>query len=85
MPAIQGLLFLVALGASGSSWVAQALFGLRRAAMWLVIGLSASVICTFALCSPPRPPHPFEIGPDPDFHPLPAPVAPDGPRVASAR
>jgi hypothetical protein len=85
MPAIQGVLFLVALAASASSWVAHALVALRRAAMWIAIGLSGAAICTFALCSPPRPPHVFEIGPDPDRRLLPASVASDEQLVASAR
>jgi hypothetical protein len=75
----------VALGLAGASSAAHAVSVLRRAAMWMAIALAGGIIGTIALCSPPRDPHRFEIGPDPDWRPLPAAVPSDAEMVALGR
>ena len=85
LPAVQGVLLVAALTLSCASSVARAAVGLRRFVMWVAIALGWGVIGTFALCSPPRDPHRFDIGPDPDWQPLPGAVPSDAQRVALGR
>jgi hypothetical protein len=76
---------LLVCGAAFAMRIGRALRALRPIAMWTAIALAGAVVGTFALCSPTRAPHGSDIGPDPDWQPLPDPNAPDAQLLARAR